>query len=249
MVRLILIVVLCFSTNTFAQSWDKIEYFDKPIPVKFYKTKNSGKQPTVLLIHGTAGVASREENWAKFLSENNYNVAVVDFKTGRFSGPSDRGRVNYEALISFIYLWLKDHPNVDQNNIIYMGLSLGGFLGFYLDRTDLFNRYILFYPGCYHLINKREGLIIKERINPTLLIWGTSDSYGEGTYCPQVVNKMVGKVFSHSIPNAGHGFDGDSYIGSFLDSASPTGRASLEPNKDALNFSRQKVLEFLQLNK
>jgi len=60
---------------------------------------------------------------------------------------------------------------------------------------------------------------------------------------------MKGKFISHPIPNAGHGFDGDTFVSSFADPASPSGRASLVPNNTALNISRQKVLEFLQGNK
>lgn len=242
-------MILLFSKNVFAQSWEQLDYFDKPIPIKFYKTKSSGKIPTVLLVHGTLGVSAREENWGQFLSKNGYNVLIVDLKTGRFTGSSDRHKVNYAALLTFVHRWMQDHPNIDENNITFMGLSLGGFLGFWLDNTGAYRNYILFYPGCYHLLQRREGLVLRERLSPTLLIWGTNDELGEGTYCPQVLNKMSGKVLGKSIPNAGHGFDGELYVASFLDSASPTGRASLVPNKQATDLSRNFVLEFLQLHK
>jgi len=242
------LLLLFVTQSAFAQGWTSIEYFDKPIPIKFFKSEKSGKNPTVLIVHGTYGVSNREENWAKFFHKNSYNALIVDFQKGRFTGPHDRRRVNFEALVTWIHQWLKDHPEVDSNNITYMGLSLGGLLGFYLDDTSTFKNYILFYPGCFDLL-KRENLVVKERINPTLLIWGESDTYEEGTYCPRVVNQMKGKFISHSIPNAGHGFDGDRVVFSFSDPASPSGRASLEPNSNALNISRQKVLEFLQGNK
>jgi len=245
----IILLLLFLTESAFAQKWTSIEYFDKPIPIKFFKSEKSGKNPTVYIVHGTLGVSNREENWAKFFHKDSYNVLIVDLKTGRFTGPQDRHRVNYEALVTWTHQWLKDQPEVDPDNITYMGLSLGGFLGFYLDDTAAFKNYILFYPGCFHLLDRREGLVVKERINPTLLIWGESDSYEEGTYCPRVLNKMNGKVSGHSIPNAGHGFDGDRFVSSFSDPASPSGRASLEPNSNALNISRQKVLEFLRGNK
>jgi dienelactone hydrolase len=197
-------------------------------------------------VHGTLGVSNREENWAKFFHKNSYNVLIVDLKTGRFTGPQDRHRVNYEALVTWTHQWLKDHPDVDPNNITYMGLSLGGFLGFYLDDTAAFKNYILFYPGCWHLLNRRESLVVKERINPTILVWGTDDSYEEGTFCPQVVKKMSGNFEWLAIQGAGHGFDGDRVVVSFEDIASPSGRASLSPNTSATNIARSKVLQFIK---
>lgn len=249
MVRLILTLCFLISNTCYSQSWQNITYSDKPIPVKFVKANKEGKQPTIILVHGTAGPDYRENEWAQFLSSNGYHVVIADFKSGRFSGPHDRHRPFYPALIEKVQLWVKDQPVVDQNNIIYMGFSLGGFLGFRLDSTSDFSKYILVYPGCWNLLKPGYSYMIeKERINPTLVIWGKTDTYQEGQYCPQVIDKMTGQVSWLAIDNAGHGFDSNIST-SFSDHASPTGRASLEPSSSAVKISRQKVLEFLQLNK
>ena len=249
MVRLILLLFCFVSTTCFSQSWQYISYGDKPIPVKFVKTNKDSKQPTVLLVHGTAGPGFREEEWARFISNNGYNAVIADFKTGRFSGPHDRHKPFYPSLIEKVQEWIKEQPNVDKNNIIYMGFSLGGFLGFRLDSTTDFSKYVLLYPGCWNLLKPGYSYMVeKERTNPTLIIWGKTDSYEEGQFCPQVLDKMKGQVSQFAIDNTGHGFDSDRYS-SFHDQASPSGRGSLEPNQQSVVLARQKVLEFFQTYK
>lgn len=247
MFKLIAVVLSVFVTGATAQSWQNLPYGDKPIPIKFFKAESSGKSPAVLLVHGTGGPSNREENWAKFLSSNGVSVLVVDFKTGRFSGDRDRHIPFYPSLIERTHNWLKEQANVDQGQITYMGLSLGGFLGFRQDSTTDFARYIMFYPGCHNLNRVGNSYMVeKERINPTLLVWGTDDSYEEGTFCPQVVKKMSGNFEWLAIQGAGHGFDGDRVVVSFGDIASPSGRASLSPNTSATNIARSKVLQFIK---
>lgn len=249
MVRLIVLLFYFVTTACLGQSWQHISYGDKPIPVKFVKSNKDNKQPTVLIVHGTAGPGFREEEWAKFIANNGYHAVIVDFKTGRFSGPHDRHRPFYPSLIEKVHEWIKEQPNVDKSNIMYMGFSLGGFLGFRLDSTTDFSKYILFYPGCWNLLKPGYSYMAeKERINPTLVLWGKTDSYEEGQYCPQVLDKMKGQVSWFAIDNTGHGFDSDRYV-SFHDQSSPSGRASLEPNQRSVTLARQKVLEFFQTNK
>jgi dienelactone hydrolase len=246
MVRIILSLLIFASTSCFGQSWQNIQYGDRPIPIKFVKSSNEGKSPTIMLVHGTAGPDERENSWAKFLSNHGYNTVIVDFKTGRFSGPHDRHRPFYPSLIEKVKNWIEEQPTVDRKNIIYMGFSLGGFLGFRLDSTTEFSKYILFYPGCWNLLKPGLSYMVeKERINPTLVVWGNADSYEEGQYCPKVVDKMKGEFSWIAIDKAGHGFDGNRFA-SFSDQNSPSGRASIEPSQSALVIARQKVLEFLQ---
>lgn len=244
--NLVLSCFLLFSNSSFSQEWVNIEYGDKPIPVKFFKTSSISKSPAILLVHGTAGPSYREDQWGEFLSQNGFNVLVVDFKSGRFTGPNDRHKPFYPSLIEKTHDWLKKQPNVDTRQISYMGFSLGGFLGFRLDSTTEFKNYIMFYPGCYNLNRIGNSYMVeKERVNPTLVVWGDLDAYGEGTYCPEIIQKMKGNFSWLSIKGAGHGFDGDKNVG-FFDSASPSGFARVEPNSKATKISQVAVLQFLQ---
>ena len=246
---LICVSFLLFANHSFAQSWINLEHGDRPIPIKFVTAPGEGKKPTVLLVHGTGGPDGRGEMWARFFSEQGINTLLVDFKKGRFTGPSDRHVPFYPSLIEKTHQWLKVQPGVDATKITYMGLSLGAFLGFRLDSTTEFSKYILFYPGCWNLLKPGYSYMIeKERINPTLIIWGKTDSYGEGQFCPQVLDKMKGQISQFAIDNTGHGFDGDRSV-SFNDQASPTGRGSLEPNQRSVELAKQKVLEFFQTYK
>jgi len=242
---LICVSFLLFANYSFAQSWINLEHGDRPIPIKFVTAPGEGKKPTVLLVHGTGGPDGRGEMWARFFSERGINTLLVDFKKGRFTGPSDRHVPFYPSLIEKTHQWLKVQPGVDATKITYMGLSLGAFLGFRLDSTTEFSKYILFYPGCYNLDRIGNSYLVeKERVNPTLLVWGTNDAYEEGTYCPKIIQKMKGSFDWLALDRAGHGFDGTRSV-TFADHASPSGRASLEPNAEATEIAKRKIMEFI----
>lgn len=234
--------------------WISIYAGDKPMPVKFHPSAKSGKSPTVFILHGTNGPDARGEHWAKFFNKSGYNALQVDFKTGRFSGASDRLNVIPSSLIDHALAWLLKQPTVDENSLVWMGMSYGGSVGMTLEQSR-WSAFILFYPGCWNHTKTQSPKpphywayhAEKPRTKPTLIVWGTADEYEEGKYCPEMVKLMSGPVETLALDGAHHGFDGNISV-RFTDYVSPSGRSSLQPNTKARAIVESKISEFLKLN-
>lgn len=236
-------------------AWFSIPTPDRPLPLKFLRAKGEGKSPAVFLMHGTNGPDARTEHWAKYFNERGYNALIVDFKTGRYTGPQDRDNLYPYPLIERAQAWLAQQPSVDPNNVVWMGFSLGAALGMITEQQP-WSSFVLFYPGCWNFTKTQQPKpprywafhAEKPRDKPTLVVWGKDDEYGEGKYCPEMLKLMSGPVESLAIDNAHHGFDGN-ITASFKDSASPTGSSSLRPNQAARKAAEDKVADFLKLGK
>lgn len=236
-------------------SWFSIPAPDRPIPLKFLRSKADGKSPTVFLVHGTNGPDARQEHWARYFNDRGYNALIVDFKTGRFTGPQDRANLYPYPLIDRAHAWLIQQPSVDPSNVVWMGFSLGSALGLMTEQGP-WSSFVLFYPSCWSFTKTQQPKpprywayhAEKPREKPTLIVWGKADEYGEGMYCPEMLKLMSGPVDSLAIENAHHGFDGN-ISASFNDSSSPTGSASLRPDATARRAAEIKVGNFLKINK
>ena len=236
-------------------AWFSIPTPDRPLPLKFLRAKEEGKSPAVFLMHGTNGPDVRTDHWAKYFNERGYNALIVDFKTGRYTGPQDRDNLYPYPLIDRAQAWLAQQPSVDPNNVVWMGFSLGGALGMITEQQP-WSSFVLFYPGCWNFTKTQQPKpprywayhAEKPRDKPTLVVWGKDDEYDEGKYCPEMLKLMSGPVDSLAIENAHHGFDGNITV-SFKDSASPTGSSSLRPNQAARKAAEDKVANFLKLGK
>ena len=233
--------------------WQMIPAGDKPIPAKYFPSKKSGKSPSIFILHGTNGPDARGEYWAKFFNERGYNALIVDFKKGRFTGPLDRLNVLPQPLVDYSVEWLIKQPEVDSKNISWMGFSYGAATGL-MREQDRWSSFILFYPGCWSFTKDQTPKpprywayhAERPRLKPTLIVWGTYDGYGEGEFCPKMVELMSGAVETLSIEGAHHGFDGEISI-NFSDGASPTGYSSLRPSKAAREIAGKRIEEFLKI--
>jgi dienelactone hydrolase len=236
-------------------SWINIAAGDRGMPVKFLRSPKEGKSPTVFLMHGTNGPDARTEHWAKFFNQRGYNALIVDYKTGRFTGPEDRKNLVAYPLIQHARNWLLQQPTVDSERIVWMGLSLGAGLGLTQSQNE-WSAFILMYPGCWNFTKTQSPKPIVywayhaevPRSKPTLLVYGKDDEYEEGKYCPEMLKLMSGSVDVLAIDGAHHAFDGN-VTASFRDPASPSGFSSLRPNQKARAAAEQKIIEFLNLPK
>ena len=234
-------------------SWINIAAGDRGMPVKFLRSSKDGQSPTVFLVHGTNGPDARTEHWARFFNQRGYNAIIVDFKTGRYSGPDDRSNLFPYPLIEHARTWLHQQPSVDPDNVIWMGMSLGGALGIITEQQP-WSAFVLLYPSCWNFTKTdypkppRYWAFHAERprTKPTLLIYGKEDEYQEDKYCTEMVKLMSGPIDVLAIDGAHHGFDGVQ-TASFRDSSSPSGYASVRPNSSARALAEQKIIEFLKL--
>lgn len=241
------------NTDSEAIRWQMIPAGDKPIPVKYFPSKNSGKSPSIFILHGTNGPDARGEHWAKFFNERGYNALIVDFKKGRFTGPADRLNVLPQPLIDYSLEWLTKQPEVNSKDISWMGLSYGAATGL-MQEQNRWSSFILFYPGCWSFTKNQTPKpprywayhAERPRVKPTLIVWGTEDGYLEGEYCPRMIELMSGSFEAFPIEGAHHGFDGELSL-RFADGASPNGYSSLRPSKAARELAEKKIEEFLKI--
>ncbi len=234
-------------------SWINIAAGDSSMPVKFLRSTKEGKSPTVFLVHGTNGPDARTDYWARFFNVRGYNALIVDFKTGRFTGPDDRMNLFPYPLIEHARTWLHQQPTVDSENVVWMGFSLGGALGIITEQHP-WTAFVLFYPSCWNFTKTENPKpprywafhAERPRVKPTLLVYGKEDEYQEGKYCPEMPKLMSGSIDVLPLDHAHHGFDGN-LTSSFRDGASPSGFTSVRPNPAARALAEKKIIDFLRL--
>jgi len=181
-----------------------------------YLTKPGGEGPfpTVVLLHGCAGIWEWEEVWSDRLVAWGYVVLTVDSQTPRGQGYQCDGRgtpVTPWSRVLDTYgakRYLSTRPFVDPSRIAVMGMSHGGWtvLGVIKRSTsdslamDPFRAAVALYPLCQE----------PEPINaPTLVLIGSEDQWMPADQCVRYLEglqpppEMIVKVF----PGAGHVFD------------------------------------------
>jgi dienelactone hydrolase len=260
-IKLLLVCVLSFVLHISAaqafffdsEKWITIPVGDRGLPIKFTPSTNEGKSPTIFLVHGTNGPDARTEHWSKFFNQRGYNALIVDFKTGRYTGPEDRKNLVAWPLIDRAYTWLLNQPSVDPENIVWMGMSLGAGLGLVQEQKP-WSAFIILYPVCWIYTKTLDPKppvyyayhVERPRTKPTLIAYGKKDEYEEAKYCPEMIKLMSGTFEVFALDNAYHGFDGNISISSFRDGASPSGFSSLRPNREARTLMENKIIEFLK---
>ena len=215
--------------------------------------------PVVVLVHGTAGVDSRYSFHRPALLKAGIGTFEVDFKTGIFTGPSDRPRnATFQPFAFGALKALRANPLVDPDRIAIMGFSLGGHLSVSVAAKSLltlwlgpdqpgFAAHVGFYPGCKWLYDRFA--FTEPTGAPILILAGDKDSYGDGENCPKFVKwlneKQPGLVSIKIYSNVHHGFDrAGSWKG--YDPIAINQTAVLEWHGKAARDSRQRAVSFLR---
>jgi len=98
----------------------------------FFKVPKSTSRPTILFFHGNAGnISHRLPNIAQMIYHLNCNVMIVSYRGyGKSTGfPSEEG-IKKDAQAALEYLLTR--TDIDKNQIILFGRSLGGAVASYL---------------------------------------------------------------------------------------------------------------------
>ncbi|WMY10207.1 dienelactone hydrolase family protein [Paraburkholderia phenoliruptrix] len=182
--------------------------------------KQSGKQPVVVLIHGSSGIGANIEMWERIFNENGIGTFAIDGFTGRgirstSNDQSQLGRLNlvldaYRALDM-----LARDPRVDPDRIVLMGFSRGGQATLYAAMTRLnrmwntsgvrFRAYIPFYPDC--MTRYRDDTDVD---GPIREFHGADDDYDPAPACAAYIGRLreAGKDATMTVfPHASHAFD------------------------------------------
>ncbi len=87
--------------------------------------KSQKSKPTIIYCHGQGENISMWQSIAQFLSDNGYGIFMLEYRGHGRSKGSPRESGLYLDLESAIK-YLKDYENIEQNNIVLWGRSLGG---------------------------------------------------------------------------------------------------------------------------
>jgi len=153
-----------------------------------------GRQPVVVLIHGSGGMGSNVDLWARDFNAMGVATLAIDGFTGRglvstSTQQAALGRLNLILDAYMALALLAKHPRVDPQRVVLMGFSRGGQATLFasLKRfNEQWNRsgiryaaYIPFYPDCmtqYQGDTELAG-------GPVRIHHGLADDYNPASTC------------------------------------------------------------------
>ena len=182
--------------------------------------KRAGKQPVVVLIHGSSGMGANIEMWERTFNENGIGTFAIDGFTGRgitstSKDQSQLGRLNL-ILDAYRALDILAHDSrVDSDRIVLMGFSRGGQAALYASMTRLnrlwntsgarFRAYLPFYPDC--MTRYRDDTEVD---GPIREFHGADDDYDPAPACAAYIERLqkAGRDTIMTVyPHASHAFD------------------------------------------
>ena len=177
--------------------------------------------PTVILVHGSAGMGGNIDYWSQQLTAAGIGTFAIDYFTGRGmeNTTADQSKLPRLAAIIDIYnasAVLATHPRIDGGRIAVMGFSRGAHAALYssmlrfqkmyaLEGVSL-SAYITFYAPCN--IRYIDDEVVSEK--PIRLFHGIADDYNPVAPCRSYVERLrnAGKdAVLTEYPNAHHAFD------------------------------------------
>ena len=178
--------------------------------------------PAVVLLHGSGGLSSLQDNWAREFSTIPVATFIVDSFTGRgvTGTQNDQDQLSRWVMIGDAYRALEllaKHPRIDSARVVVMGFSRGGGAAHYsaLKRFAAmhgpaggfgFAGYIGLYPTCNRVFI--DGLDVAEK--PIRIFHGAADDYVPAAGCRGYVERLqkAGKdITLTEYPGAHHVFD------------------------------------------
>lgn len=179
-----------------------------------------GRQPAVVLVHGSSGIGANVEMWARDLNALGIATLAIDGFTGRGitttgANQAQLGRLNL-ALDAYRALdLLARHPRIDPQRVVLMGFSRGGQATLFASLKRFhatWNRsgirylgYIPFYPDC---MTQYQGDLQLDA--PVRIHHGLADDYNPAAPCQAYVDRLLkaGQDVQISLyEGAHHGFD------------------------------------------
>jgi dienelactone hydrolase len=243
----------------------KIEFssLDKNQPYKVSGTlympeKSASPCPAVVMVHGTSGINCVGAFYHDSILKAGIAIFEVDFKTGIYTGPSDRPSPDTLVAMGFAALKeLRKLPVIDPDRIGIMGFSMGGHLTvntafeknrkLWMGDEKGFATHAAFFPVCKSFLKQSD---CKPTGAPMIIFYGTKDAYGEGENVPlfkrMLLKKYKFEATTVEYAGACHDFNRNEPPLSYHDPAAIGGRGYMEWNADAANDSLTKVVAFLR---
>ena len=186
---------------------------------------DGGRQPVVVLLHGSGGPLAYVEAWAGRLLGLGWGSFVVDSFSGRGLASVRDDQAALGRLVGMVDAYralerLAAHPLVDPARIVLMGFSRGGQGALYAAMTRFqrlhlrgdvrFAAHIAFYPNCCtrYLGDDRVAPV------PIHIHHGEADDLNPIAPCRDYAARLLAagaEVQLHAYPGAHHVFDGEQF--------------------------------------
>lgn len=189
-----------------------------------YRPDGAGPFPAVVVLHGCAGVRSKDTRWAERLRDQGYVALVVDSLTGRGLTTLEQRRgvctgwtlwggtraVDVRASLAY----LRTLPYVDGTRLGVIGFSHGAWAALDLlalasdDDVRGLRAVVGFYPYC-GMASRAHWLGWRVNV-PTLLLLAEADRTVSSAECVSVAERAraEGRPVALTVyPNVGHSFD------------------------------------------
>ena len=213
--------------------------------------KPGAKFPAVVLIHGSSGIGSNIDRWARELNAIGVAAFLLDSFSGRgiTSTGADQSQLDHLAMLYDAYRaldFLAAHPRIDPQRIGILGFSKGGVAGVYAamdrfhqaygSRKARFAVYMAFYPPCYKY---RDDEMVDKK--PLRIFHGEAEDYVPIAPCRSYINRLQAKGADAKLigyAGAYHGFDAEGLPAKvFLPEVQQSAKCRLEegPNGTVVN--------------
>jgi uncharacterized protein len=218
----------------------------------------TGPVPAVVVIHGSLGVDSRNDLYRPALLKAGFATFEVDFKSGVYRTVLSRPRpAAFGPMVFAALKELRKTAAVDPSRIAVMGYSLGGHVAIdaafdanrkaWMGEEKGFAAHVGFYPVTKSYLEQQD---FKMTGVPVMILYGTRDSYGDGTSVP-ALKRLVGdkggfEIVTVEYPGACHDFNHDAPPENHWDPVAEGHRAHTEWNAEAATDSVVRVVEFLK---
>ncbi len=186
-----------------------------------------GRLPAVVLVHGSGGMNTAVEQWARELND----IVVAAFLLDSFSGRGivntieDQSQLDHAAMIVDAYRalgMLAQHPRIDSNRIAVMGFSKGGVAALYSSNERFrkafappnvqFAAHIGLYTPC-NTTYRDDGKVTGK---PIRLFHGIADDWVPVGPCREYVQRLKSAgvdIALAEFPGAHHTYDNASRKG------------------------------------
>ena len=178
--------------------------------------------PAVVLLHSSAGMSGRVDNWAREFNALGVATFIIDSFTGRGIVNTINDQDQLSRLVQIVDAYralelLSKHPRIDSGRVMVMGFSRGAAAAHYSAVKRFwamhgpgggleFAGYIALYPTCN--IEFVGGLDVVDK--PIRIYHGVADDYAPIAPCRAYVDRLkaAGKNISLTeYPDAQHVFD------------------------------------------
>jgi dienelactone hydrolase len=210
-----------------------------------------GKVPAVVLMHGSGGIASNADSWARLLNEAGIAVFILDSFSGRgiVSTVEDQSQLDSIAMMYDVYRALDvlaAHRSIRADKIAIMGFSKGAVAAVFSSGerfkkayggTNTFAAHVGLYTPC----NTRFNGDTKVSSAPIRLFHGVTDDYVSVGPCRDFVAELKAAGADAALaeyPDTWHAFDVPTYPPVFeIKKAQSTRNCQLKEGPDGAIFN------------